>query len=183
MRQSRNKILDRYGLLALVAAGVILLDQVTKAVVRANIPFGSQWMPVDWIAPFFRFVHWENTGAAFGLFQQGGILFGVLAVLVAVFIVIYFPQIPREERLMRIALAMQLGGALGNLVDRIRLGAVTDFISVGTFPVFNIADSSITVGVGLLLLSLWLAEKKEKKRTLKEQTFSSSQSDSLDESV
>lgn len=64
---------------------------------------------------------------------------------------------------MRIAIAMQLGGALGNLIDRIVFGPVTDFISVGNFAVFNIADSSITVGVGLLILALWLDEKNEKK--------------------
>jgi signal peptidase II len=63
---------------------------------------------------------------------------------------------------MRIAISMQMGGALGNLIDRLRFGPVTDFIAVGAFPVFNIADSSITVGVGILLLNLWLLERKEK---------------------
>ncbi len=62
---------------------------------------------------------------------------------------------------MRVALSMQFAGAIGNLVDRIFRGPVTDFISVGDFPVFNIADSSITVGVGLLLLTFWLSERKE----------------------
>ena len=64
---------------------------------------------------------------------------------------------------MRIALAMQMGGALGNLIDRIRFGPVTDFIAVGSFPVFNVADASITVGVGILLLFLWILERKEKQ--------------------
>lgn len=158
-----KKFFKTYWLLFLVAGLIILVDQITKAIVRANIPFGGQWMPWEWLAPYFRFVHWENTGAAFGLFQEGGMIFGILAVIVAGFIFYYFPQIPEDETLMRVAVAMQLGGALGNLVDRVRLGPVTDFISVGTFPVFNIADSAITVGVGLLLLSLFIAERNEKK--------------------
>ena len=158
-----KKYIKEYWLLFTIAGIIIILDQVTKAIVRANIPFGGQWMPLEWLAPYFRFVHWQNTGAAFGLFQGGGLVFGILAVIVTVFIVIYYPQIPDEEKLMRVAISMQLGGAIGNLIDRIRFGPVTDFISVGSFPVFNIADSSITVGVGLLILALWLAERRENK--------------------
>jgi signal peptidase II len=157
-----KKIIKNYWLLFTVAGLVIALDQITKAIVRANIPFGGSWMPWEWLAPIFRFVHWENTGAAFGLFQGGGFVFKILAVIVALFIVVYYPQIPQNEKLMRVALSMQLGGAVGNLIDRIRLGPVTDFISVGTFPVFNIADSSITIGVALLILALWISERKEK---------------------
>jgi signal peptidase II len=74
---------------------------------------------------------------------------------------------------MRVAIAMQLGGALGNLIDRLVFGPVTDFISVGRFPVFNIADSSITVGVGLLLLALWLAERRERREKLGSDSISS----------
>lgn len=156
-----KKIIKKYWLLIFIASFIVLVDQVTKAIVRANIPFGGRWMPLAWLAPYFRFVHWENTGAAFGLFQQGGVVFGILAVVVAVFIVLYYPQAPKEATLMRVSLAMQLGGALGNLIDRIVFGPVTDFISVLGFPVFNIADSCITIGVGLLILGFWLSEKHE----------------------
>lgn len=157
-----KKILKQYWLLIAITSVILIIDQATKAIVRANIPFGGYWMPLEWLAPYFRFVHWENTGAAFGLFQQGGLIFGILAVVVSVFIVIYYPQVPQEDTLMRVALAMQMGGALGNLIDRIAFGPVTDFISVLSFPVFNIADSCITVGVGLLILGLWLSERREK---------------------
>ncbi|MFW5714609.1 MAG: signal peptidase II [Brevefilum sp.] len=157
-----KKILKEYWLMIFVAGLIVIVDQLTKAIVRANIPFGGRWMPLEWLAPYFRFVHWENTGAAFGLFQQGGVIFAILAVVVAVFIVVYYPQVPKEEKLMRLALAMQLGGALGNLIDRIVFGPVTDFISVLRFPVFNIADSSITIGVGVLILGLWMSEQREK---------------------
>jgi signal peptidase II len=161
-----KKFLSKYGLLISITAAILILDQITKAVVRASIPFGGRWMPLAWLAPYFRFVHWENTGAAFGLFQQGGVVFGFLAVVVSVFIVFYYPQVPKEDTLMRVALAMQLAGALGNLIDRIVFGPVTDFISVMSFPVFNIADSSITIGVGLLILGLWQSERREKEADL-----------------
>lgn len=156
-----KKIFKEYWLLLIVASIVVVLDQMTKSYVRAHIPFGGRWMPLEWLAPYFRFVHWENTGAAFGLFQDGGPIFAVLAVIVSVFIIVYYPQIPKDEKLMRFAMGMQMGGALGNLIDRILFGPVTDFISVGEFAVFNIADASITVGVGLLIFSLWLSERKE----------------------
>ncbi len=156
-----KKIVKDYWLLFTVAVFVIIIDQITKAIVRANIPFGEQWMPLAWLAPYFRFVNWNNTGAAFGLFQSGGMVFAILAVIISIAIVVYYPRIPKEERLMRFAIALQLGGALGNLIDRIQFGPVTDFISVGDFPVFNIADSCITIGVGLLILSMWLSERRE----------------------
>lgn len=178
-----KKFFKKFWLLFGVAGLIIIFDQITKAIVRANIPFGGQWMRWEWLAPYFRFVHWENTGAAFGLFQQGGLIFGILAVIVAGFIIYYFPQIPEDETLMRVAVAMQLGGALGNLVDRVLFGPVTDFISVGTFPVFNIADSSITVGVGLLLLSLFITERKEKKERLETEKIVTEGAEAADETV
>jgi signal peptidase II len=181
--QGLKKIIKNYWLLITIAGLIVILDQITKAIVRANIPFGGQWMPLAWLAPYFRFVHWENTGAAFGMFQGGGLIFGILAVIVTIFIIVYYPQIPEEEKLMRIAIAMQLGGAIGNLIDRIQFGPVTDFISVGKFPVFNIADSSITVGVGLLLLSLWLSERREAhKKSQLEQASSNDPVTQIEES-
>ena len=158
-----KKFIKNYGLLFLVVGLIILLDQVTKAIVRANIPFGGWWMPVDWLAPIVRIVHWNNTGAAFGLFQQGGLIFGVMAVIVSGFIIYYFPRVPKKNTWVRISLGMQMAGALGNLIDRLRFGAVTDFVAVGDFPVFNVADSSITVGVAILIIALWVEEWHEKK--------------------
>lgn len=157
-----KKLIKSYGLLALVASLVILVDQVTKAIVRANLPFGANWSPFEGFASFIRIVHWENHGAAFGMFQGGGIIFGVLATIVSVIIIAYFPRIPQEFVIMRIALAMQMGGAIGNLIDRLRFGPVTDFIAVGAFPVFNIADASITVGVAILLVFIWLEERRDR---------------------
>ena len=147
----RNFIPD-YNFLFSVAGLIILIDQITKWIVRENIPFGQSWMPLEWLAPYARIVNWYNTGAAFGLFQGGGGIFAVLAVIVSSAILIYYPIIPRSDKFLRLALAMQMAGALGNLIDRLTVGAVTDFVSVLAFPVFNVADASISLGVVILLL-------------------------------
>jgi signal peptidase II len=147
-----------------IVAIIVTLDQVTKAIVRANLSVGETWMPWAWLAPYFRFVHWYNTGVAFGMFQGLGMVFAALAAVVIVVIAIYFPRIPRSDWLTRLALAMQMAGAMGNLIDRLtQQGRVTDFVSLGTFAVFNVADASITVGVGVLLLAVWLQERRERK--------------------
>ncbi|HOE70346.1 MAG TPA: signal peptidase II [Brevefilum sp.] len=160
-----KKIIKSHGLLAGIAILIISLDQISKAIVRSNLNFGESWSPFKgFFELFIRVVHWENYGAAFGLFQGGGVVFGLLAAVVSLVIIIFYSRIPHEHVLMRVALAMQMGGAIGNLIDRIRVGPVTDFIAVGTFPVFNIADASITVGVALLLFALWYEERKEKAR-------------------
>ncbi len=110
-------------------------------------------------------LNWHNTGAAFGIFQGGGTILAVLAVLVVMVILYYYPRVPNAEWVLRIALILQLGGAIGNLIDRINYGHVTDFISVGTFPVFNVADSSISVGVAVLIIGLWFQERNERKQS------------------
>jgi signal peptidase II len=107
-------------------------------------------------------VHWKNSGAAFGILQGFGDVFTVLAILVAIAIIYYFPQVPRQDWTLRLAMGLQLGGALGNLIDRVTQGSVIDFISIGTFPVFNVADSSISVGVAILILGLWFKERGSK---------------------
>ena len=151
--------------LLIFASIIVGLDQLTKAWVRSNIPMGQDWLPpsLSWLSPFARLRHTFNFGAAFGLFQQGGMVFAVLAVIVSVLIISYFPSVSRQDWWLRVALSMQLGGAIGNLIDRIRFGSVTDFISVGNFAIFNIADASITVGVGILILGIWTMESKLKK--------------------
>ncbi len=91
------------------------------------------------------------------MFQGFGYIFAVLAIVVAGAIIYYYPQIPENEWVMRVALGMQLGGALGNLLDRVFFNfQVTDFISMGNFAVYNIADASISVGVVILLICVWV---------------------------
>ncbi|MBI5839082.1 MAG: signal peptidase II [Chloroflexi bacterium] len=160
-----NRYLKDYLILFAVAGVIVGLDQWTKWLVRANLPFRGTWLPdwLSWLSPYARIVHWYNSGAAFGMFQNGNLIFTVLAFIVIGAIIYYYPHVEAGDWSLRLAMGMQLGGATGNLVDRLGMGKVTDFISVGTFPVFNIADASITVGVGVLLLGVWLKERSLKK--------------------
>lgn len=151
--------------LLLPAALLVALDQWTKWLVSTNLDYGEFWAPWHWLLPYARLVHISNTGSAFGMFQSLGTIFAILAVVVAIFIIVYYPKVERQDWLVRIALILQLGGAVGNLVDRIRQGYVTDFISIGNFAVFNIADSCISVGVVVLMLGIYIKDKHQKRET------------------
>jgi signal peptidase II len=161
-----NQKVKDYLILFGIAGVVIALDQWTKWLVRTNIEFGAQWLPkgMEWLSPYARIVNWHNSGAAFGMFQNGNLVFTILAIIVIAAIIYYYPQVEKEDWALKLAMGLQLAGAAGNLIDRLRVGRVTDFISVGTFPVFNVADSSITVGVIVLLLGVWIKERQDKKK-------------------
>lgn len=169
-----KKYLRAYALLLVISGVVIAVDQYTKFIVRTNLALWTdRWMPIEWLEPYFRFMHIPNTGSAFGMFQSAGEIFKFLPVLVAIVIMIYYPQIPKEDWSLRLALGLQLGGALGNWIDRMTVGYVVDFISVGNFPVFNVADSCITIGVGVLLLGVLIQERQERKNKLEEEQLPS----------
>lgn len=159
------KYLRDYLVLLGVGGLVVALDQWTKWLVRTNLSFEDTWLPnwLQWLSPYARIVHWSNSGAAFGSFQNGNTVFSILAVIVIVVILYYYPRVEAGDWSLRLAMALQMGGAAGNLIDRLRMGQVTDFISIGTFPVFNVADSSISIGVAVLLLGVWLKERAEKR--------------------
>jgi signal peptidase II len=159
-----KKALKSYSVLIPTAGVIIALDQWTKSIVRQNLNLGEMWMPFEWLSPYARIVHWYNTGVAFGMFQDKNFLFSILALAISVFLIIFYPKLTEEDWFLRIALGMQLGGSLGNLTDRIMIGHVTDFISVGNFPVFNIADASISVGVVVMIVGLWVEDRKEKQK-------------------
>ena len=160
-----KNVIQKYWAIALIAAVIVALDQWTKWLVRTNIPAGASWLPdsLQWLSPYARIVHWYNTGAAFGIFQGGGMVFTVLAFIVIGAILFYFPQVDKSDWTLRLAMSMQLGGAIGNLTDRLTMGHVTDFISIGSFAVFNVADASISVGAAVLLFGVWMMERAEKK--------------------
>jgi len=168
-----SKIKD-YLVLFGVAGIVIALDQWTKWLVRTNIDLGSQWLPgwLMWLSPYARIVNWHNSGAAFGMFQNGNLIFTILAFIVIGAIIYYYPQVEADDWTLKLAMGLQLAGAAGNLIDRLLFRRVTDFISVGTFPVFNVADSSISVGVVVLLLGIWIKERQEKKKAAELQVSS-----------
>jgi signal peptidase II len=151
-----------YAAFLLLVTGVVVgLDQWTKALVRATLLLGESWNPIEWLRPFVNITYWTNTGMAFGQFKGGGQILTVVAFVVSGIIVWYYWSLPPGQWLVRTALGMQLGGALGNLVDRLRFGTVTDFIEVTHFPVFNLADASISVGVAVLAVVLWLEGRKK----------------------
>ena len=164
-----KSVIQRYWLIATIAALIVALDQWTKWLVRVNVPDGGVWLPesLGWLSPYARIVHWHNTGAAFGMFQNASMVFTVLAFIVIAAIIYYYPHVENSDWSLRLAMSMQLGGAIGNLIDRLTLGRVTDFISIGTFPVFNIADASISVGAVVLLIGVWLTERSEKQEKSK----------------
>lgn len=135
-----------------LAAIVFLADQFTKYLVQQFIPFGYSW-PLWLGRDVLQFTHIHNTGSIFGILQgQNTPLIVVSFIGVFVLIMVYYSQ-PRPTHLLRLSLGLQLGGAFGNLIDRLRLGAVTDFIDVSRWPVFNLADASIVTG---LLLLAWI---------------------------
>lgn len=164
-----KNVIQKYWPIATIAALIVALDQWTKWLVRVNIPDGGVWLPesLGWLSPYARIVHWHNTGAAFGMFQDASMVFTVLAFIVIAAIIYYYPHVENSDWSLRLAMSMQLGGAIGNLIDRLTLGRVTDFISIGTFPVFNIADASISIGAAVLLLGVWLTERSEKREKAK----------------
>ena len=161
-----RNLIQRYWQIVLIAIVIVVLDQWTKGLVRANIPLNGTWLPesLEWLSPYARVVHWYNTGAAFGMFQEGGMVFTVLAFVVIGLILYYYPQVEKADWSLRLAMSMQLGGAAGNLIDRLTIGHVTDFISIGRFPVFNVADASITVGALVLFLGVWMMEMAERRK-------------------
>jgi signal peptidase II len=142
-------------ILFLIALAVLLSDQASKAWAIENIPLNTTYEIFSPIKDIFVLTHITNSGAAFGLFPQLSIVFTFVALIVSVVIVGYYRSIPAGQWLVRVSLGLQLGGAIGNLIDRLRFGSVTDLLYVRYFPVFNLADASIVTGVGLLMFHLW----------------------------
>lgn len=158
-----NKNAKNYLFLFLVAGSITGLDQLSKWYVRSSLTLGSIWSPWDWMTPYARIVHWKNTGVAFGMFQGMSTVFAVLAAVVSLLIIYYYPRIAGNNWILKTCLSLQLAGAMGNFIDRVTVGYVTDFISIGNFPVFNVADASISVGVAILLVYVWLQDRREKQ--------------------
>jgi signal peptidase II len=142
-------------LLPAIAVLTLIADQFSKRIIQQTMHPGDFWSPLSSLGRLFRISYVTNTGAAFGLFPNQGGLFTVVALVVVVIIVTYYRYLPTDGWLLHLSLGLQLGGAIGNLLDRVRLGYVVDFIDVGFWPVFNLADSAIVIGVGILAYYLW----------------------------
>ncbi|MCH7811709.1 MAG: signal peptidase II [Chloroflexi bacterium] len=144
-----------------IAAAVIALDQLTKFLVRAGLDRGEAWPDRDWL---LNIVNVSNSGAAFGILQgQTVFLIGMSIVGAAAIILFYFYP-PLEHGLLRVALGLQLGGAAGNLIDRVRTGEVTDFINFDFWPAFNVADASISIGVVTIIWFFLSVEAAQRRK-------------------
>ncbi|MGC9469482.1 MAG: signal peptidase II [Anaerolineae bacterium] len=145
-------------------ATALLLDQLTKAWVVAHLPKYQPVNVVEWLAPILSFTFVQNTGVAFGLFPGLGELFLLLSIIVVLSIVVFRRSLSATDTLVHAALGLVTGGALGNVVDRVARGYVVDFLDVNfwplqTWPVFNLADSAIVVGVIVLFIDSLIVER------------------------
>ena len=160
--------LHRRSLPFAIAAAILLLDRVTKAIIRARV---GPWESFPVIPNFFNIVHAENPGVAFGLLADStGVwrsvfLIGISVAVLAFISILLWRKNTSQDWTLRLGLACVLGGAAGNLIDRVVNGTVTDFLEVYSgshyFPAFNVADSAITIGAGLLLLDMLVSKKSE----------------------
>ena len=150
---------------------VIIIDQGTKLLAETKLTFLE---PIPVIEPFLNWTLAYNYGAAFSFLADAGgwqkWFFSALALVISLFLLVYLIRAPRNAKLLSLGLAMVLGGAIGNLIDRVRLGKVVDFIhvhyaDVWHYPIFNIADMAICIGVAIIVIDmLFLEGKREGKR-------------------
>jgi signal peptidase II len=149
-----------------IAGLVILVDQVVKYVVSTSLPLGGAWSPLSGLSPFFQIVHLANTGVAFGLFKDLGVVFILVPLIISGIIIFYARRLRHDQKFMAVALGLTLGGALGNVIDRIRIGYVIDYFDIGVGSLrnaSNFADWSIVLGVILLSVALLLDDRKQAK--------------------
>jgi signal peptidase II len=161
-----------YWILLIFCIGILLLDQWTKSVVVQKLPL---YQRVEVIQGFFNLTHVRNTGGAFGIFggEKGGlgsILFVAVSLMAIGAIVFLFLRIKENEKTLAFSFSLILSGAVGNLIDRLRYGEVVDFLDFHLWgyhwPAFNVADSAICIGIGLMALELL---KGDRKRSIKSQ--------------
>jgi len=139
-----------------VVVFIVVLDQLTKALVRANLNVHQVWFD----AGIFQIIHVQNTGAAFGLFKGNALALTITSVIgIIVILILVFLLRSRwrflESMWVQVAMALVMGGTIGNnLIDRIRMGYVTDFIDFKVWPAWNVADASITIGVVIIAYRL-----------------------------
>lgn len=146
-----------YYIIALVA---VIIDQLTKYLVVTKMELGQS---IPLIADVFHLTSHRNMGAAFGILQNQRALFIVITIAVIVGIIVSLKRIGTSQPRVSLALSLVLGGAVGNFIDRVSTGKVVDFLdfTLINFPIFNVADAAITVGVGLLILDLLLESRRK----------------------
>ena len=157
----------KYWVLLIFCLGILLLDQATKYMVVQKLPL---YRRVEVIQGFFNLTHVRNTGGAFGIFggEKGGIgsILFVAVSLIAVGAILYlFTKVKESEKILALSFSLILSGALGNLIDRLRYGEVVDFLdfylSTYHWPAFNISDSAICIGIGLMAIEVLIQDRKK----------------------
>jgi signal peptidase II len=150
--------------LLLTALLIIIADQLSKHFITSMLQAGES---IPLIEGFLHLTFVRNPGAAFGMLPYQTIFFVIITVAVVLFIVYYYRLLSTDHRLLRFSLALLLGGAIGNLIDRLRTGYVVDFIDFKIWPpVFNIADSAIVIGIGLFLIAYWRDESMKSSKEM-----------------
>ena len=159
--------MSRYRTLSIIALVILVLDQATKLYVDANFRL-YETVPV--ISDFFHLTYVRNKGAAFGILSDSAVripFFITVSIVAMLGILWYIKRIRDDQKLAIFSLSLVFSGALGNLIDRIRLGEVIDFLDIfwqrHHWPAFNVADSAITVGVALLFIEMWREERNKSK--------------------
>ena len=159
----------KYWVFLVFCFGILLLDQWTKYVIVQKL---ALYHRIEVIQGFFNLTHVRNTGGAFGIFggEKGGlgsILFVIVSLIAIGCVLFLFIKIKENEKTLALSFSLVLGGAIGNLIDRFQYGEVVDFLdfylSTYHWPAFNVADSAICIGIGLLALELLIWDKKEKR--------------------
>ena len=145
-------------MLLLVALAVLVVDRLTKVAIQHNLALGEH---VRVVGDLLWLEHSQNTGIAFSLATSHSSLVFVFDILAILFILYLTRRVPPGEPWLRLGLGLILGGAIGNVVDRVLAGSVTDFIDFRVFPVFNVADSAITVGAVLVAWRLYVSSRPE----------------------
>lgn len=180
-----NKLKSRYVLIFSLIFSIVIIDQITKFTVKKLM---SLYESIEIFGDFFRFTYIENPGMAFGLQMENKILFTVLSIAAAIIVAVYLFKMRQERISLQIALALILGGAIGNLIDRLLYGKVIDFLDVEFFdisipafnfwfidfpgyalsrwPVFNIADSSVSIGMIVITWMILFVKDKNKLESI-----------------
>jgi signal peptidase II len=158
--------ISRWIKLFAIIIAILVADQITKRLIVTNLSVGETLRPIPALSPVFQLTLSHNTGSAFGFLPQAGDLFLIVAVVVVIGMVIFYPRIPDDGRIVRLATGLVCGGALGNASDRLTYGFVIDFIHYqipGVISnVSNLADHAIVFGVILFFIESWRSDRQKK---------------------
>jgi signal peptidase II len=175
----------RWILLFAIVITVLAVDQISKRIVADSLELYESVQPIPALSAVFQITYSENTGAAFGFLEQAGDVFLVVAVVVIVAMLFFYPRIPDESTMTRFAIGLIIGGALGNAIDRITSGAVVDFIHYqipGVISnVSNLADHAIVFGVLIIFVDSWRSDRRKQCEEAAAQTAQAESAESNDQ--